>query len=453
MRRDLHRLMAMLAESRTKELELPFAVEKRDLEILFIGRDGTVRRRSLRIYLPEDAPRPLPLVFVAHYEMPEHDALLGMYLEMGWAVSTVTGYTPEYNGILNEDNLIFNSAALATVRKQPDIDRKRIIVSGGSAGGYMTMMLSILHLGICASVSFSGIANIVFNMRYMQAVNGYNLQALAGLDEDERQDMAVLLERMPIPVMGAVSQQFAPILAKMEQDPGHPIWKESSPVCKADCFTNPMLFTHFTSDVLVPIDQLTRRYSNGLVGESLPEGFRLLLSEFLLEEELQRSLAENLSQADLAENVFPAPEESGQLIEIPYDIEKRFNIVVFDEGPVEAVAGHHKKLDLGSYDARAYMWEQFARTADRTNWLTAGKLVLLAERYAGKSVLLPGHDGVDDTIYGSVAVHRREVLDELSAYIGERTCEDSWRDVFREARNMRPDLAADLREIESRLTR
>jgi len=439
-----------MAEARSKTLEVPFEVERRDLEIPFIGTGGKPDRRTLRIYVPKHVSGPLPLVFVAHYEMPENDPLLAVYLEKGWAVSTVTRYQTAYNGMLFEDNLVFNSAVLAAVRKQPDIDRGRIIVCGGSAGGYMAMMLSILHLGICAAVSFSGIANLPFNLRYMQAANQYNLQILADMTEEERQNPAILLEKLPIPVLGAVSHQFDPILAKLERQPEDPVWAAASPACMAEGFSNPVLFTHFTSDVLVPIDQLTKRHAADLAGETLPPGYRLRLEEFPLAAVFQRSLCENLPREHLAEHELPAPREGGKPLEIPFDITKRFNVVVFDEGRVEAVAGHQKLPDPGPYDATAYLEKQFARSSRETNWLTPAKAVILAERYAGRSLLLPGYGDVDDNIYGSSASHRREVLEELAGHIEGRDAD--WSGAIREARKARPDLAGVLEEMESRLS-
>lgn len=447
MKRDFRQLLAMLTQAKDSRLDLPFYVEKRDIEIPFIATDGSVSRRSIRIYLPEIAPRPMPIVFIAHYEMTEADSLLSMYLKKGWAVSTPINYITEYNGTLIDDDLIFNNAALSVVKKQPDIDRTRIVVSGGSAGGYMAQMLSVLHLGICCTVSFSGIANIPFNMHYMISANGYNLAAMAELTEEERQDLVRCMEAMPVPILSAGANQFVPIQEKLQRDPNGKVWKALSPSCMTDCLTNPITYTHFTSDVLVPIDQLTTRYTYSAPGNSLPEGFRLRLSEFPLEEELQRSLAEALPADELSEKLYPAPQEAGENFAIPFDITKRFNIVVFDEGCVEGDAGHQKNLDIGTYDATAYMEAQLVRSSRDTNWLTAGKLALMAERYAGTSILIPGQSGIDDTAYGSLAMDRAIVLEDLSAFSEDRQKE--YEEVFRAARKARPDLADALDEIKS----
>ena len=86
---------------------------------------------------------------------------------------------------------------------------------------------------------------------------------------------------------------------------------------------------------------------------------------------------------DRSERLIPAPDSKGEDVVIPFDSSKRFNIVVFDEGCVEADAGHQKNFEIGSYDATGYMEELFKKTSRETNWLSAGKLILMAERYAG----------------------------------------------------------------------
>ncbi len=48
----------------------------------------------------------------------------------------------EYNGVLETDDLVFNNAALYTLRNLDGIDKQRIAIVGGSAGGYTTLMLN-----------------------------------------------------------------------------------------------------------------------------------------------------------------------------------------------------------------------------------------------------------------------------------------------------------------------
>ncbi|MEY8745733.1 hypothetical protein AB9M62_41555 [Bacillales bacterium AN1005] len=53
MKRDIRKMMALLSEANVKEQDLPFSVEKRDIEIPFISKNGNVYQRPLRIYVPE----------------------------------------------------------------------------------------------------------------------------------------------------------------------------------------------------------------------------------------------------------------------------------------------------------------------------------------------------------------------------------------------------------------
>lgn len=445
MKRDFRKVMAVLSEVNTSKITLPFPVEKRDIEISFITNNGFIARRAVRIFLPDAFPRPMPVVFIAHYEMKEDDALLNLYLLKGWAVATTTDFKPEYNGSLVDDDMIFNSAALVTVREQPDIDRSRIIVSGGSAGGYMTQMLSILHLGICCSVSFSGITNIPYVMKYFEEANQHNIKEMQKFTPEELQDLYRLLEVLPVPILGAIYGQFAPILEKMKLKSDGAYWKSLSPSCMAKSFSSPILFTHNTSDVLVPIDQLTSRYCYSELGESLPEDFKFGMSNFSEDEELCRSLADVLPPGDLFEILAPLPDVPGETIECPYDITKKFNIVAFDEGVVEADGGHSKKEGLGSINITGYMEAQLKRGAGTTNWLTIEKLELMIERYQGTSQLLPGHEGIDDKLHGSKAMNQKVIVDELAEYSREQG--SAYNEVCKQFMNKRPEFADMLWEI------
>ena len=400
---DIKQLMAVLARVPVKT-EFPFAVEKHDIEVQFIGSDGSMCTRPLCVYLPGNAEKPAPLVFNAHYEIAEGSGELGMYLEKGWALSTPIEFKNEYNAVLTADDLAFNSAALSAVRKLPEIDRTRIAVIGGSAGGYMCLMLSALHLGICCTVSFCGITNMLFNMGYyFPGAHDHNLKALAELTDEERADPMRRMETMPVPILGSIYDFFAPIRDYFPDAGDYSRWATFSPVCLAKSFSNPVLFTHFTSDVLVPIDQLTKSFTPPEPGDTLPEGFKLRLSDYELPGELQYSMAEALPAGEVAERLYLPPEEKVDNM-IGYDISKRFNIAVYDEGRVEALASHVKNFTYGRNNPTAYIGAQFAATSRLTNILTPQKLALLAERYTGKSVQLPSLKG------------SHEVMDELIEY-------------------------------------
>jgi len=384
-------------------------VDKRDIEIPFITKSGAIDRRTVRVVIPETAEKPVPLVFFAHYPIGEDHPAFAEIINKGWALAILADFEPfKHSAALIDDNLVFNSAALSAVCKLPEIDRTRIAVIGESAGGYISLMLTTLHLGICTSVSVVGVANIRFNMiDYFDHVQSYNLKAVEKLNAKDRGNMQRRLEAMPMPVLGSLYDAFIPVKDNFPDKNDVDRWVAFSPAAMTSSFSNPILFTHFTSDLLVPIDQITKNFTYDR-GETLPDDFKLRLSEFDIPEILQRSLAETIPAEDLSERVVPAPEKF-TILDPEFDANKRFNIFVVDEGPVEAKAGHLK--DASFYISYiTYFETQFALSSRKTNRLTVEKLVLLAERYAGKCAPLPARVTADETIYGSAAKYRGNVL-------------------------------------------
>ena len=47
----------------------------------------------------------------------------------------------------------------------------------------------------------------------------------------------------------------------------------------------------------------------------------------------------------------------------------------------------------------------------------------MLERYAGESVQLPPHKDIDDTLYGSLAVYRKEVIEEFKSFVENNSFE------------------------------
>lgn len=49
--------------------------------------------------------------------------------------------------------------------------------------------------------------------------------------------------------------------------------------------------------------------------------------------------------------------------------------------------------------------------------MTNEKALLLLERYQGNSPQLPAHKGIDDTVYGSLAIYQKEIVEELQTFV------------------------------------
>jgi hypothetical protein len=350
---------------------------------------------------------------------------LRAYLKKGWAVASVAQFENKYNGQLTDDDLVFNNAALYTLRHSAEIDNNRIAVVGASAGGYTSLMLNALQLGICCSVANSAVNNIYFNYyKYFQKAGRLNVKAFVEMSLEERKNIIGNLDKLPIPFLGGVSGLFLPILQNFPNPNDMERWEAFSPVALAEMFCNPILMTHVTSDILVPIDQFSKRFTYDKPGTSLPEDFCHRLPEDI-KGKLKYSLEERLPKTETRTECFPAPDANLDCI-LPFDTEKRFNLVVFDEGPIESYASHRIQPGTGIADDTPYLEKMLAQTAAKTNVLPLEKLQLLLERYQGKNVQLPAQLGIDDSIYGSLEIYRKEVCEELAKWKndnGENTLE------------------------------
>lgn len=424
---DMAKVLAILAQP--KEAPPPLEnVERLNLEIAYINKEETVHTRPVRVVMPCDAPKPMPLIYVPHYEMGEDAVELREYLSKGWAVASPAAFNDKYNAGLTDDDLVFNNAALYTLRNRPEFDRDRIILVGGSAGGYMTLMLSGLQLNLCASIANGPIANVYFNFQHhFNKANALNYAALAKMaaqqdtqtEQPENPALALMqkLQALPIPFIAALGGIFAPVTENLPDKSDWDRWVALSPVGVADCFCSPVMVNHCTSDILVPVDQISKKYTYDIPGESLPADFSTRIPAEL-PGKAGMSLEECLPAEKTATRRIIVPEEAGEDTLLPYDIEKQFNLNIYDDGPVEGYGSHSARMDVGRRIDLPYLEEMFARTAAENCVLTPAMLRRLVARWQGRSVALPAHTGVDDNVYGSLAVYRHEIRQELAHWAG-----------------------------------
>ncbi|MCI6813415.1 MAG: hypothetical protein SOX11_10360 [Lachnospiraceae bacterium] len=389
---DYAKIFAMQTEA-NKDLPPLENIEQREIDVRYIRKDGTIESRPVRLYIPEEVEQPMPLIYVPHYEMAENAAELRRYLEQGWAVASPINVLPSHNGLLTDDDLVFNNAALYTLRHMDEFDNQRIAIVGGSAGGYTTLMLSALQMGNCVSIATAPIANVYFNFyQYFQMA--------------QRDDAPFFLK--------LVRDSFAPILDNFPDVKDTERWEAFSAVGLADCFNSPLVITHVTSDILVPIDQITREFTYDHEGNSMPEDFSTRLSEDN-PGVLGRSLSDELP-AELTHVEHIIIEDLDADSDLPYNEKKLFNLNIYDDGPTESYGSHRATSGTGVVNDVPYLKAMFDRGLVQNEILTNGKLILLLERYMGESVQLPVHEGVDDSIYGSLAIYRQEIVEELACW-------------------------------------
>lgn len=428
---DMKKVLAILAQPR-KPLPPLENVKRKTIDVPYISKQGIVTVRPLRLTMPSNTVYPIPLVYVPHYEMGEDTLEIRAYLEKGWAVASAKDFNDTYNAQLTDDDLVFNCAAIYTLRRMPEIDAQRIVLVGGSAGGYCTLMLNGLKLGLCASIANGPITNVYFNFQHhFKTIHAMNLEKLAqmkkaGKVEQKSQcanqlEILKMLECAPVPFITALYGIFAPVLENFPDKKSWERWQEHSPIGMADRFSSPIMVNHNTSDILVPADQITKRFTYCVPGESLPADLDLRLPQGLpgrLSLSLEECLPPNQTQVNLLPYI-----EQGDAGELPFDEKRRFCINMVDDGAPEGYGTHSSKIGGAHRDDRAYLARMIELSAAKTNTLTPAMLRSQLLRYLGRDSVLPAHIGVDDTVYGSLAVYREEVKQELGEWLAANDAE------------------------------
>ena len=163
-----------LQSEATEEVKYTGEIERETYTVPYITNEGNVEEREIIILKPEGQEGDLPLIYIPHYAIEENTAEFQQYMTHGWAVASPV-FKNEYNGVLTGDDLVFNNAALYTLRHMEGIDTQRIAIVGGSAGGYMSLMLNELQMGTTASIANSPIANVYYNLYvYFKACDELN---------------------------------------------------------------------------------------------------------------------------------------------------------------------------------------------------------------------------------------------------------------------------------------
>lgn len=382
-------------------------IQKEIIDVKYIKANGEVDTRQIVLYKPTNTQGNIPVIFVPHYAVDENTADFVAYIKNGWAAASPFNVKSEYNGTLAMDDLVFNSAALYTLINMDGIDKQRIAMVGGSAGGYTTLMLSQLHMGTVASIANSPISNIYFNAHiYFPKCDEINRDS--GLFD------------FTMPVQGMISKSFQSINDVITNE-SDPLWEALSPVSMAKAFSSPVVINHNTADILVPVDQITRRYTYEDNDGTLPKGFNASLEDSY-PGILSSSLEELANPNEISVNKYTF-ENNVVVGEMPYG-EKLLTVNVIDDGAISAKGNHSAPTTTGGYDTIPYLMDMMDRTLKNTEKLVPEKLLLLLERYAGNSKQLPAHVGTHDTVYGSLAIYQKEIVDELSMWVENHSLDE-----------------------------
>jgi Prolyl oligopeptidase family len=425
-------------------------------EFVYRAVDGATQKALARIFLPSqvrDGPHArVPLMCNAGYDI-EPAAALAL-IARGWAVSTP--YAHPENPLGRGPNL--DVALLHAARALPFVDNTRVMVQGGSAGGYMALMLAAETFPLVCALPMVPPVNWGYNAAYFF----YNREVATAVPPGSA-EAAMRVLTIVIPLGDAARQYLGP-------DTDADSWLMSSPVSQLDCFTAPVQVVWSTGDILVPIDQVGAQFVRGLKPSAFPSSFTASIDALMSRPETRATLLDGLPEDAYEAFLVPVPpgapileyerEPSGPpvSVELPFSRERVWSIVVIDEGPLEPDAGHFRY-------AITPVQEPFLRwalargiTADQC---TVPKLTRLMMRLIGREYrpFVTQPEGaaapIDAVRLDFPEAERQDVLRGLLAFAEEprraKRLAACYGQLPRDLKALGPTLGATAREVRARL--
>lgn len=327
----------------------------------------------------------LPAFCHVHYEKSVNDATV--WCKRDWAVLTAH-YGDPANGeypldLCTGDSYNLAKAMIQWVRRQPFIDRSRLHIEGGSAGGYLTLAMSSEMFPVTSAVAEAPVVNWSYNLAYFEA----NKAAAKWPQQDVTQS--------PLPVVCAVTMLADWSVNTFQKPVDDEVWYYLSPIAYTDAITNPVMALFATGDVLVPIEQVSSKFVRPYEPEHFPEGYTRDFESLTPVESARVTLEECVSDdrcsvytLPLQENTYEItleyflkkaePPEGPEEVDRPWSKDKQWSIVVYDEGPPVPFATHTRYMWRTSPDSFVDHYRKATPSADILN---AAKLARLLERY------------------------------------------------------------------------
>jgi hypothetical protein len=335
---------------------------------------GTEQTAKAKMYFPASARKSekrFPLFYAAGYELDDGSAV--GHVERGLVV--VSPRELKANPLVQTPNP--DVALLHIARALPMIDAGRVIVGGGSAGGYMTLMLAAETFPLAGAAADVPPVNWGYNAEYF-------LQRKKWPQQPKSEELPLFLSVAPI------ADQAALLYG---QDTADPIWYRNSPLAQLDTITGPVLAFWSTADVLVPIDQVGKSWVRPFQPSQFPVGFTQSPETLSSCADLYARALERLPESDYELFVFQE-EQIKQLLptnaatavtsELPFSRTKRWSITILDEGAPEPSVGH---LKYSVPWTRNQFIDHMAQQSISIDQLTMTKLQRLMDRYAGREWL------------------------------------------------------------------
>ncbi len=349
-----------------------------DVSLEFPGLDGKPETGEGRIFLParlRTDSGPLPLIHNAGYELDPAGA--AGWLKQGYVVSTIRNHplNPLGRGYL------LDAAFLNAARALPFVDPGAVGVNGGSAGGWMTLML--------ASSTFP----LIWAMPDVPPLHwNYNADFIAR--NKERSGRLGSDGKPVLPFTHAVSAITDQDRSVFGTDFLSPEWLSYSPLAQLDTITGPVMAIFTTADMLVPINQVGREFVRPIDPKRFPEGFSFeydprtprIDGKWTLTQLLNRRNREIFVISSVASQtrltIDLRSNGPARRIEMPFSKSKQWSVVILDEGAPEPTVGHLKYVWDQNREPFRRHWESVGLRPDQ---LTSVKLMQLMHRYAGRA--------------------------------------------------------------------
>lgn len=391
------------------------------VELRYPGLDGKDATGMARIFLPPalraDPSARVPMIHNAGYELDEGSGKAPA--QRGYLVSTPHAHPLNPLGRC----VHLDRAILHAVKALPFVDARRVSIQGGSAGGWMTLMLAADAFPLVWVAPDVPPIHWGYNAAYI----GEN-QKLAGPASGSDKP------RMPVlQAVGPIADQSRDLYGVPFDHPGY---VAVSPIGRLDTITAPTQVTFSTADMLVPIAQVGKELIRPHDPKLFPEGFSIAMSSRFPAPGGKRTLLEALPKQAREVFILPSPPSpvimklDGQLdgqpykATLPFSRSKVWSIVILDEGPVEPEVGHFK-----------YAWaldrEPFRQWAEeqgvRPDQLTRRKLEGLMHRVLGEPMLPMKARDAQGREYAAnlldyAEAERADVLLSLRAFAEDDAC-------------------------------
>ena len=345
----------------------------------YLDPGGKPREARAKLYLPETvraAGKKVPLYFNSGYELP--DGMERDFLKRGWVV--VSPRDLSTNPLIRTVNP--DVALMHMVRALPFVDDTRVVVGGGSAGGYTTLLVAAETFPLGGAAPDVPPVNYGYNAAYF-----FKQVDLAGPRPGSGNGAR-------LPVMFAVATMLKSSLDVFGDNYDDPVYHANSPVTHVPTITCPVSVQWSTADMLVPVNQVGSRWVQPFETSRFPEGFTMLPERLLKSREGRLTLMDALPASEAEVFTLKVPEGTSRegdashrapaSRECPVSSDRPWSIVVIDEGPPEPGVGHRKYEFHLTHD-RFFELATSGKIAPRQ--LTAAKLERLMDRYAGQEWL------------------------------------------------------------------